>query len=91
MFKDILPTRDLRAIFATVQAIYNEEKECWEVSIAQHETYKNIYSDCLCFMQRTGDVKVDDCDDYVIADAFLHMNGTDVQKIFNAHINPIVE
>lgn len=57
------------------QAVWNKEEGCWEVNIIQSETNHTYPSGKYTFTQRTDKVKVQDCDEAVIADALLYANG----------------
>lgn len=75
----------------TAQAVWSEEKKRWEVDIIQSETNVCYPSERYTFTQSVHHVEVEDCDEFVIADALLHVNGIDVQSLYQASENPIVE
>lgn len=77
MFKKIEIGEQPDMMNINAQAIWNDNKECWEVNIistnarttvdGQYTVYQNTYS-----------ANVNICDEYVIATALLDMNGIDV-------------
>lgn len=60
---------------AIAQAVWNQERGYWEVSIVQSETGHTYPDKTYTFTQRTDKVKVRDCDEAVIAHALLYANG----------------
>lgn len=73
------------------QAVWNHVEGYWEVSLVSSETNVVQPSGRYSFMQSSHTVKVADCDELVIADALLHVNGINVKSLHNAPENPIVE
>ena len=73
------------------QATWNAEKGCWEVDIVQSETNHCGIIEKFSMGQTTHHVEVEDCDEFVIADALLHANGIMVQELYQCHDNPIVK
>ena len=73
------------------QAVWNPTEGCWEVSLTSSETDIVQPSGQYSFMQTSHNIKVADCDEFVIADALLHANGINVQTLYNATENPIVK
>ena len=72
------------------QAIWNKNKGVWEVDIVSNETCFVGFGEKYSFCQSTNHVEVEDCDEFVIADALLHTNGIDVQALYSAKENPIL-
>lgn len=73
------------------QATWSAEKGYWEVEIVQSETNHCGFSEKFSMCQSVHHVEVEDCDEFVIADALLHVNGIMVQELYQAHDNPIVK
>lgn len=91
MFKTINPDDHPCTITVTAQAVWNPEKGIWEVDILQNETRYSALGDHYDFVQSVHHVEVEDCDEYVIADALLEANGINVQSLYNSPDNPIVK
>lgn len=72
------------------QAIWNDSEGNWEVSLTSNRTGILFPSGKYGFVQEQATIKVNDCDEYVIADALLHLNGINIQKLYNSTDNPIV-
>lgn len=73
------------------QAMWDEVEGVWKVNITSQENFKNSFTDQYLLNQRSATIKVEDCDEFVIADALLHLNGIDVQGLYQTVTNPIVE
>lgn len=78
-------------ITVIAQAMWNEDEGVWEVHLTSQENFKESSTGQYCLNQRTATIKVEDCDEFVVADALLHLNGISVQKLYQTAINPIVE
>lgn len=78
-------------ITVIAQAMWNEDEGVWEVHLTSQENFKEASTGQYCLNQRTATIKVEDCDEFVVADALLHLNGISVQKLYQTAINPIVE
>ena len=73
------------------QATWNEEKGCWEVDIVQNETNHCGLVEKYTMFQTVHHVEVEDCDEFVIADALLHANGLSVKALFQSDTDPIIK
>lgn len=78
-------------ITVIAQAMWDEATGAWEVNLTSQENFKESLTGRYCLNQRTATIKVEDCDEFVVADALLHLNGINVQKLYQTAINPIVE
>ena len=78
-------------ITVIAQAMWDEATGAWEVHLTSQENFKESLTGRYCLNQRTATIKVEDCDEFVVADALLHLNGINVQKLYQTAINPIVE
>ena len=78
-------------ITVIAQAMWDEATGAWEVHLTSQENFKESLTGRYCLNQRTAIIKVEDCDEFVVADALLHLNGINVQKLYQTAINPIVE
>lgn len=66
----------------SVNAVYNEEKECWEVTILEVGTAHSIKNNEPLYYQRESKMEIfDECDEYVVPVAMLEHNGFDTTKI----------
>lgn len=71
-----------------VNAVYNEEKECWEVSVLEVGTAHAVKTNEPLYYQRESKMEIfDECDEYVIPIAILEHNGTDTTKIRFTHVD----
>ena len=73
------------------QAVWNAEEGYWEVDIVQNETNHCCIIEKYSMCQTVHHVAVEDCDEFIIADALLHANGIMVQELYQCHDNPIVK
>lgn len=73
------------------QAIWNEEKGYWEVTVVQTDCGIAYPEEKYCVSQSVETVCVNDCDEAVIADALLHLNGLDVETIFELPKGSIIK
>lgn len=78
-------------ITVIAQAMWNETEGVWEVHLTSQENFKELSTGQYCLNQRTATIKVEDCDEFIVADALLHLNGINVQKLYQTTTNPIVE
>ena len=78
-------------ITVIAQAMWDEATGAWEVHLTSQENFKESLTGRFCLNQRSETIKVEDCDEFVVADALLHLNGINVQKLYQTAINPIVE
>jgi hypothetical protein len=66
-----------------VNAVYNEEKECWEVVILEVGTAKAVITNEPLYYQRETSIEIcDECDEFVIPIAILEHNGINTHKLF---------
>ena len=77
-----------RTIEVKAKAIFNEETQCWEVSIEQVDNFENLIGE-FCTTTINENVKVLCCDEFVVANAILHANGINLENLYNGH-NPII-
>lgn len=78
-------------ITVIAQAMWNKTEGVWEVHLTSQKNFKQLSTGQYCLNQRTATIKVKDCDEFVVADALLHLNGINVQKLYQTTTNPIVE
>ena len=90
MFKQYKMGAQPDTMTVIAQATWNEDKGLWEVHIVQSNTRRSGFNKDFSMSQTTHHVEVEDCDEFVIADALLHVNGISVQKLYQTSINPIV-
>lgn len=77
-----------RIIEVKAKAIFNESKMCWEVDVEQIDNFENVNGDpCTCTTTKKVDVMC--CDEFVVANAILHVNGIVVSDLYDGH-DPIV-
>ena len=89
MFKEYELSDKPLTMTVFAQATWNTEKGCWEVEIVQTETgHYGIHRD-FSMLQSTHHVEIEDCDEFVIANALLHANGIEVQLLYQTGYNPI--
>jgi hypothetical protein len=90
MFKDIEVGSQPNTMTVIAQAVWNP-LGYWEVTVTQTETSTVLPKKEFSLSQRTQQVKVRDCDEFVIADALLHANGIDIKNLYEIAENPILE
>lgn len=91
MFKDIKVGGQPNTITVMAQAIWNEDRGCWEIDIVQSATTHSFMGEKYTFTQKVAHVDVEDVDELAIADALLHSNGIDVKKLYQIPYNPILK
>lgn len=78
-----MTTKIPSTITMTVNAIWNEEEEKWEVSVFETGTVsKGGMVRNPLYYQRTSNINIcDECDEYITPIAILEHNGIDTTKI----------
>ena len=77
-----------RTIEVKAKAIFNTDKMCWEVDVEQIDNSENVNGDpCTWIMNKKVDVMC--YDEFVVANAILHVNGIVVSDLYDGH-DPIV-
>ena len=64
------------------KAVWNKEKNVWEVVVKQKITARNFYDKYFTTKTKSKVIKVNECDEFVIPWAILEDNGIDT-KIIN--------
>lgn len=65
-----------------VNAVYNEEKECWEVTVLEVGTAHSIKNNEHLYYQTESKVEIsDECDEFVVPIAILEHNGFDTSRL----------
>lgn len=87
MFKKIEIGEQPTMMNINAQAIWSEEKKCWEVSLISTQASTTLNGKYIVF-QDTYSADVDICNEYVIPVAIMDMFGVDVSEM-NEETNPI--
>lgn len=73
------------------QAIWNEKRGYWEVTVISITCEKIYPNEEYSVSQSVDTVFVEDCDEAVIADALLHLNGINVEAMVGALEGSIIK
>ena len=63
------------------RAVWNKEKNVWEVIVKQKITARNLYNKYFTTKTKSKTIEVCECDEFVIPWAILEDNGIDTKTI----------